>query len=66
MASLLPGDILLRTEEKRFTSLEDLARALQASGPRVLRLEVLRGDYARVRRVAVQLGNAQARSSVAA
>jgi len=66
MASLLPGDILLGTEEKRFTSLEDLARALQGSGPRVLRLEFLRGDYARVRRVAVQLGNAQARSSVAA
>jgi serine protease Do len=66
-ASLLPGDILLGTEEKRFVSLEDLAHALQGSGPRVLRLEFLRGDYQRIRRVAVQLGNPfPARSSVAA
>ncbi len=67
LASLLPGDILLGTEERHFTSLEDLARALQGKGPRVLRLKFLRGDYARVRRVTVQLGNAiQARNSVAA
>jgi serine protease Do len=67
LASLLPGDILLGTEEKRFASLEDLARALQGSGPRVLRLEFLRGDYQRIRRVTVQLGNPlHARSSVAA
>jgi S1-C subfamily serine protease len=67
LASLLPGDILLGTEEKRFTSLEDVARALQGNGPRLLRLEFLRGDYERIRRVAVQLGNPlPARSSVAA
>ena len=67
LASLLPGDILLGTEEKRFASLEDLAHSLQGNGPRVLRLEFLRGDYQRIRRVTVQLGNAlQARSSVAA
>lgn len=67
LASLLPGDILLGTEEKRFASLEDLACALQGSGPRVLRLEFLRGDYERIRRVTVQLGNPlPARSSVAA
>ena len=66
-SSLLPGDILLGTEEKHFTSLEDLARALQGTGPRVLRLEFLRGDYERIRRVSVQLGNPlRARSSVAA
>lgn len=66
-ASLLPGDILLGTEEKRFASLEDLAHVLQGNGPRVLRLEFLRGDYQRIRRVTVQLGNAlQPRSSVAA
>jgi serine protease Do len=66
-ASLLPGDILLGTEEKRFASLEDLADALQGNGPRVLRLEFLRGDYQRIRRVTIQLGNPlQARSSVAA
>jgi serine protease Do len=67
LASLLPGDILVGTEERRFASLDDLARALQGSGPRVLRLEFLRGDYQRIRRVTVQLGNPlQARSSVAA
>lgn len=67
LASLLPGDILLGTEERRFTSIEDLARALQGNGPRVLRLEFLRGDYQLIRRVTVQLGNPlQARSSVAA
>jgi serine protease Do len=67
LASLLPGDILLGTEERRFASLEDLARSLQGSGPRVLRLEFLRGDYQRIRRVTVQLGSPlQSRSSVAA
>lgn len=67
LASLLPGDILLGMEGNRFTSLEDLARALQGNGPRVLRLEFLRGDYQHIRRVTVQLGNPkQARSSVAA
>lgn len=67
LASLLPGDILLGTEEKRFGSPEDLARALQGNGPRVLRLEFLRGDYQRIRRVTVRLGKPlQARSSVAA
>jgi serine protease Do len=67
LASLLPGDILLGTEEKRFVSIEDLARVLQGHGPRVLGLEFLRGDYERIRRVAVQLGNPlPLRSSVAA
>src|SRR5947209_13092974 len=33
-ASLLPGDILLGSEEQRFASPEDLARALKGSGPR--------------------------------
>ena len=62
-ASLLPGDILLGTEEKRFAGLEDLARVLQGTGPRILRLEFLRGDYQRIRRVTVQLGNQLARRS---
>ncbi len=67
LASLLPGDILLGAGGKRFKSLEDLAHALQGNGPRVLRLEFLRGDYQRIRRVTVQLGNPlNARSSVAA
>jgi serine protease Do len=67
LASLLPGDILLGTAEKRFASLEDLAHALRGNGPRVLRLEFLRGDYHQIRRVTVQLGNPlRERTSVAA
>lgn len=67
MASLVPGDILLGTEEKAFKTIEDLANALQGAGPRVLRVEFLRGDYTRIRRVAVQLGNqSQTRSPIAA
>lgn len=54
-ASLLPGDILLGTEEKRFTSVSDLAECLQGDAASVLRLEFLRGDYEHVRRVSVQL-----------
>ena len=54
-ASLLPGDILLGTEERRFTSVSDLAEALQGEASSLLRLEFLRGDYERVRRVSVQL-----------
>jgi serine protease Do len=67
LASLLPGDILLGTEEKSFASIEDLARALRGRVPRVLRLEFLRGDYSKIRRVAVRLGTSlPARSPVAA
>jgi serine protease Do len=54
-ASLLPGDILLGSEEKQFTSVHDLAEALQGKHASLLRLEFLRGDYQRVRRVSVQL-----------
>jgi serine protease Do len=66
-ASLLAGDILLGTEDKPFDLLEDLSRALRGTGPRTLRLEFLRGDYARVRHVTVQLGDIMSRRrSVAA
>jgi serine protease Do len=66
-ASLLPGDILLGADDKPFDLLEDMARALRGTGPRTLRLEFLRGDYARIRRVTVQLGSEAARRrSVAA
>src|SRR5436305_278674 len=54
-ASLLPGDILLGTEEKSFSSVDDLAASLQGKGPRLLRLAFLRGNYERFRRVTVQL-----------
>jgi serine protease Do len=66
-ASLLPGDILLGTEEKSFTSLDDLANSLQGSGSRLLRLAFLRGNYERFRRVTVQLGvQRNSRSAAAA
>ena len=59
-ASLMPGDILLGIEEQPFRSLDDLSQALEGVGPRMLRLEFLRGDYSRVRRVAVQLDGKRA------
>jgi serine protease Do len=67
LASLMPGDILIGTEEKSFTGIDDLADALQGGSSRVLRVEFLRGDYTRIRRVAVRLGTTlPARSPVAA
>lgn len=66
-ASLLPGDILLGTEGKSFAAPDDLSRALRGTGPRLLRLEFLRGDYARIRRVTVDIGGRLASgSSIAA
>jgi serine protease Do len=65
-ASLLPGDILLGANDRAFTSLEDLAQFLEGSDRRVLRLEFLRGDYARIRRVTVQLGARAGRGTIAA
>jgi serine protease Do len=65
-ASLLPGDILLGTGEKSFASLDDLASALQGSGPRLLRLAFLRGNYERFRQVTVQLGGQRISRSAAA
>jgi serine protease Do len=65
-ASLMPGDILLGTDEKSFASLDDLAASLQGSGPRLVRLAFLRGNYERFRRVTVQLGAAKVRGSAAA
>jgi serine protease Do len=66
-ASLLPGDILLGTDEETFASLSDLSKTLRGSSPRLLRLEFLRGDYSLVRRVTVQLGvRRSSRDSVAA
>jgi serine protease Do len=66
-AALLPGDILLGAEQNPFHSTSDLARSLEGRGKRPLRLEFLRGDDGRVRRVAVEIGEqVRERSSVAA
>lgn len=64
-ASLMAGDILLGAEEVAFSSVEDLASALEGKEPRVLRLQFLRGDYRKIRRTSVWLGG-QGRSSIAA
>jgi len=55
LASLLPGDILLGTEETMFSSPQRLADVLQNNSAGVLRLRFLRGDYKKVRRVTVSL-----------
>lgn len=66
-ASLMAGDILLGTDEKSFSSLDDLSASLQGNRPRLLRLAFLRGSYERFRRVTVQLGAQRVpRSSAAA
>jgi serine protease Do len=65
-SSLLPGDILLGTKETPFKSPADLAGRLESCGEEVLRLEFLRGDYTRVRRVSVQLGKQRREGSLAA
>jgi len=56
LASLMAGDILLGTEGEPFRSPEDLARAIDGVGVRLLRLRFLRGSYSKVRRVTVRLG----------
>ena len=67
LASLMPGDILVGTDEKAFAAIDDLAAALHDNRPRMLRIEFLRGDYTKIRRVTVQLGTQlPARSPVAA
>jgi len=58
LASLLPGDILLGTEETTFSSPQKLADILQNNSAGVLRLRFLRGDYKKVRRVTVSLSAA--------
>jgi serine protease Do len=59
-ASLLPGDILLGTEETPFGSMDDLADVLAGTAERTVRLRFLRGDYERIRRVTVQIGGTAA------
>jgi serine protease Do len=65
-ASLMVGDILVGTEQKAFTSIGDLSQALRGASPHLLRLEFLRGDYTRVRRVTVRLGGQNASKNSAA
>ena len=62
-ASLLPGDILLGTEERSFVSVDDLGDTLQGGRPRLVRFEFLRGNYQSIRRVTVRLGEQVASGS---
>ncbi len=55
LASLLPGDVLLGTEDEAFSSPRNLAKALEENSNGALRLKFLRGDYNKVRRVTVSL-----------
>jgi serine protease Do len=65
MASLLPGDILLGTDDEAFASPEDLARTLQGNASHILRLHFLRGDYDKLRRVSISLATRERRSIAA-
>lgn len=65
-ASLMVGDILLGTEERAFSAVEDLSFALRGNGPRTVRFEFLRGDYQNVRRVTARLGERIAGNGIAA
>jgi len=65
-ASLSPGDILLGTEEHRFGNTADLRALLEGSGGRQVRIEFLRGDYDRIRKVTVLLGTAHRPAAQAA
>jgi serine protease Do len=58
-ASLLPGDILIGTDEQKFSSPQNLAESLQDNSTGTLRLHFLRGDYQKVRRVTVSLAGAR-------
>lgn len=59
LASLLPGDTLLGTEERRFEAVEDLQTVLEGIGERQARFEFLRGGYANVRKVTVLIGSTE-------
>jgi serine protease Do len=55
LSSLLPGDILLGTDEVAFSSPQSLAEVLELNSGGSLRLKFLRGDYQKIRRVTVAL-----------
>jgi serine protease Do len=56
-ASLEPGDTLVGIEGAPFNSLDDLERATEGEGERIVRLQFLRNDPNRTRTVAVRLGS---------
>ena len=54
-ASLLPGDILLGANGKRFEYVDDLEASIEANSGALLHLEFKRGGQDKLRQVAVQL-----------
>jgi serine protease Do len=55
-ASLMLSDIVIGADGHAFDSIDDLERALEGSGERVVHIEFLRGERSNVRSVAVQIG----------
>lgn len=54
-ASLLPGDLLMGANGKRFRDIDDLQEAIDKAPAGLLQLEFRRGGTSRLRQVAVQL-----------
>jgi S1-C subfamily serine protease len=55
-ASLMLGDVVLGANGERLDSIEDLEKALEGTGERVVRLQFIRGDRSNIRTVAIRLG----------
>jgi len=57
VASLMPGDILVGVEGHSLDSVDDFEKALYRIDEGVIRLQFLRGDWLKVRTVAVRFGS---------
>lgn len=55
-ASLMLDDVVLGANGERLDSIEDLEKALEGTGERVVRLQFIRGDRSNIRTVAIRLG----------
>lgn len=53
--SLLPGDVLIAANDRRFRSADDLQAAIEEAEGALLRIDFYRGDQSALRRVVVQL-----------
>jgi serine protease Do len=62
-ASLLPGDIIVGIEGRSVQSFEDLERAMEGRGERVLHLQFVRGERTTLRTTSVLLGVGRSRAA---
>ncbi len=62
-ASLLPGDIIVGIGGKTVQSVEDLERALEGHGERVVHLQFVRGDRTTLRTTSVLLGAGRSKAA---